>query len=313
VKIKEWLRNNFLHLKKGLAINESAFNEKANSPVNFRLRDASAEALIKDVEYAYKIGQGYLASLLKAGISLKGLRAIEFGPGHNFGTALYLACHGMNMAVADRFLSPWAAEYHPLFYQEFLRYLEEKEPELCVLPIRKVLDHKGYPHGVLTLHKYSIEDMTYLPSGIFDVTMSNAVFEHLYDVNKAFVQINRLTAEDGMGFHQVDHRDHRDFSRPLEYLILPEEEFRKMFAQCHGECGNRIRPRELQRIFRQNGFEIIKCDENITIPQDYLEDFYPRLQKAKDSIFSKLSKDDLTCISCQYIVRKKKNSDLHAN
>jgi len=277
------------------------------APVNFRSQDASPAALRKDAEYAHKIGQGYLASLIKTGISPKGLRAIEFGPGYNFGTALYLVCHGVRMAVADRFLAPWSNDYHPLFYREFIRYLNEVEPQLRTLPITRVLDKQGYPRNVLTLYQYSIEDMTCLPSGICDVTLSNAVFEHLYDVNKAFAQLSRLTAKNGIGFHQVDHRDHRDFSRPLEYLLLAEEEFREIFSNCHGECGNRMRPTEMERIFRDNGLEIMKRNENITATQEYLKDFFPRLQQAANSIFRTLPQEELSCISCQYIVKKKGN------
>ncbi len=141
-------------------------------------------------------------------------------------------------------------------------------------------------------------------SGICDVSLSNAVFEHLYDVNKAFAQLSRLTATGGMGFHQVDHRDHRDFQRPLEYLLLSNREFQKVFEGSHGECGNRMRPHEMARLFRNQGFEIIKCDENMTVDPEYLADLLPRLRQAKDSVFGNLSKEDLNCISCQYVIKK---------
>ncbi len=143
MSIKGRVRQFFLRIK-GRFNNKPVFAWR-NLPANFHSQDTSSEVLQKDSEYAYKIGHGYLAALLKAGMSPKGLRAIEFGPGHNFGAALYLACHGVKMAVADRFLSPWQSDYHPLFYKEFSLFLARMEPKLCLEPIEKVLGSWGYP------------------------------------------------------------------------------------------------------------------------------------------------------------------------
>jgi SAM-dependent methyltransferase len=69
----------------------------------------------------------------------------------------------------------------------------------------------------------------------FDVTLSNAVLEHVFDPLRAAVNLHRVTAPGGIGFHQVDFRDHRDFTRPLEYLLLDEFSYVRMF---HGSTGN---------------------------------------------------------------------------
>ena len=68
-----------------------------------------------------------------------------------------------------------------------------------------------------------------------------------------------------------------------------------------------MRPTEMERIFRDNGLEIMKRNENITATQEYLKDFFPRLQQAANSIFRTLPQEELSCISCQYIVKKKGN------
>lgn len=301
--IKEIFKK-FLFQLRGYRNNNVISVHASNFPVNLRERDVSEQALNKDAEYAYKIGRGYLTSFSQQGLSLQGLSVLEFGPGINFGTALYLVCHGARVRVADRFLSPWNDNYHLLFYRVFLNYLHEKEPQLNLDSISRVLETGGYPAEVLSLHHSSLEDLSHSNRELYDVTISNAVLEHLYDINKAFCQLSRLTKNGGLGFHQVDHRDHRDFTRPLEYLLLSDKEFEKIFSSCHGECGNRIRPDEMESVFSRHGFEVVARNENITASSDYLDDFYPRLQVAENSRFKNLSKDRLSCISCQYIIKK---------
>lgn len=303
MRVKEKLNRFFLKIRRLLDQEKPLLWR--NLPANFNSQDNSPEALQKDAEYAYKIGRGYLTVLNEVGLSLNGLRIVEFGPGCNFGTALYLACHGARMAVADRFLSLWRNHYHLAFYRKFFDYLKEKEPGLNLDPLRQVLNKRGYPPDVLTQYTNSLEDMVHLPAGFFDVTLSNAVLEHLYDVKQAFVQLSRLTKDGGVGLHQVDHRDHRDFSRPLEYLLLSDLKFKEIFTERHGECGNRMRPLEMEKLFEDCGFEVLKCSENMTLSPDYLKDFFPRLQQARDSAFYELKREELICISCQYIVRKK--------
>jgi 2-polyprenyl-3-methyl-5-hydroxy-6-metoxy-1,4-benzoquinol methylase len=88
------------------------------------------------------------------------------------------------------------------------------------------------------------------------MVVSIAVLEHLYDVESAFNHLSRVTKPEGLGSHMVDFRDHRDFSRPLEYLLMGENEFYGKFKATHGEIGNRYRPKEMQDLLESAGFEI---------------------------------------------------------
>lgn len=103
----------------------------------------------------------------------------------------------------------------------------------------------------------SLEDMSRsLEPNLVDITLSNAVFEHLFDVPAAYRQLARLMSPGAYGIHQIDHRDHRDFTRPWEFLLLSESEFRQMFQDRHGECGNRTPLDTMVSIFKTSGFDI---------------------------------------------------------
>ena len=66
--------------------------------------------------------------------------------------------------------------------------------------------------------------------GYFDALVSNAVLERIKNANKAFTELFRVTSSGGVGLHQVDYRDHRDFARPLEHLLLDPN-------RSHERCG----------------------------------------------------------------------------
>ena len=90
-------------------------------------------------------------------------------------------------------------------------------------------------------------------AGPADFVYSVAVFEHVRQVAAAARRSFQLTAPGGYGVHFIDLRDHRDFSRPLDFLAMTAEEWQ---AESGGS-ENRLRHHEHERIFRDAGFEIV--------------------------------------------------------
>src|SRR5262249_7098561 len=172
-----------------------------------------------------------------------------------------------------------------------------------VRPLRALVEAGGYPETVLTRIASPLETIP-LPDNSVDCVFSNAVVEHLYDLHASFRQLHRITRPGGFGLHQVDFRDHRNFDRPLEYLLMEEAEFQALFARCHGECGNRYRPDEAADPIRAAGFEVLDFQGNCFSRPEYLEDFLPRLRAAKRSRYRRLEARDLHVISGFFQLRK---------
>jgi hypothetical protein len=118
---------------------------------------------------------------------------------------------------------------------------------------------------------------------------------------------HRITRSGGYGIHQVDFRDHRDFSRPLEYLLLGADDFERMFAERHGECGRQIRPYEMRELFERGGFKVAGFDANWIAQDGYLDDFMPRLQ-ASHSAYRDVPRSELRAISGRFFLRKPANN-----
>jgi SAM-dependent methyltransferase len=86
--------------------------------------------------------------------------------------------------------------------------------------------------GLRAIEGVAVEQLGGLEPGSFDVVVSGAVFEHLYDPDAAFAAMDQVLAPGGLMLHKVDFRDHGMFTdagkHPLTFLTVPESLYRLM-------------------------------------------------------------------------------------
>ena len=277
---------------------------RAPTPVNLSERDVSPEAVAKDVEYAVKIGNEYLQQLAQVGLSARGIAVLELGPGINYGSALLLAAHDARVIVADRFLVPWQSPYHDRFYAELGAWVRRNAPEADASVVERFAASRGRASPLVREVAAPAESLREVGTAEVDVVLSNAMLEHSVRPTAVARELFRVTQPGGYGIHQVDFRDHRDFSRPLEYLLLSREEFARVFTASHGECGGQIRPGEMRECFEDAGFQVLGFDPNIVASDEYLDDFLPRLRAATTSQYRDFPAAELTAVSGRFLLRK---------
>ena len=277
----------------------------ALAPVNFKQRDCSTSALRQEVDYAITIGSGYLSMIRTAGLDPKMCRVLELGPGINYGAMMVLASYGVQPAVADRFPGGWSSDYHPAFYKLLGETVKTTLPGLDCSIFDRILDAEGYPDDCLKVIETGAEEMTMIEDADFNVTCSTAVFEHLHSPSRAISELSRITRSGGWGFHSIDFRDHRNFSRPLEYLLFDPREFERFFRHILAESGRQYRPKEIAELFQSSGFSVTECIPDIYVEPGYLVNFIPRLRAAKNSRYCNFSEEDLRVISARFTVQKK--------
>lgn len=272
-------------------------------PMNLRDRDSSLATIETEVAYAVGAGETYLNLLTSVGVDPNGKVILEIGPGTNFGGAMVLACHGAQLIVADRFLADWSPSYHPKFYNLLRGLLAADDPFADLSPLDRLVERNGYADSEIRRVHHSAEELREIPDGSVDIVLSNAVFEHLFDMPAACSELARISKPCAWGFHQVDFRDHRDYTRPLEYLLLGEEKFRRLFAWRHGECGSQWRPWEMARAFEEAGFEVLRFETSMTAEENYLRKFEPRLRKSS-SRYRHTPISDLAAIGGRFHLRR---------
>lgn len=255
----------------------------AVTPVNYRAQDVSPEAIAREADYAMQVGLGYArwiaAALGKDGPPLgplSGLDVLELGPGPSLGPAVLLACGGAHVTVCDRFATRWDDQYHPAVFRALLPRIEGIAPGSGE-PIRRLLKAGAFLPEVVRVAECAAEDLVSLEGQSADVMLSNAVLEHLADVPKAFEGFAHISRPGSVGLHQVDFRDHRDFSRPLEYLTLSNAAFDQLFEARMAECGNRWRARPMAAAFNAAGLSVRSFQANMSPDPDYLAGLKPRM------------------------------------
>ena len=268
--------------------------KKAKKKKENKSKDCSKEECIREaVGYAEEIFSHYERLFRERGIAMQGCQYLEIGPGRNFGSQLLMAELGASVTVADRFLAQWDPEFHPAFYRTLLARVGRSPA------IERVIEQSGYD-GVINLVSAPAEDLKGLPDRTFDIVMSNAVLEHVYDLGAAARELRRVSKPGAVHAHQVDFRDHRDFSRPLEWLLLSRRQFRRRAVKRNFESGCQTRPSELVSTFQDAGYTLDDTVPSHYADEKYLDEFMPRLRRAWFSPYRKWNRDDLRVVSGCY-------------
>jgi SAM-dependent methyltransferase len=277
----------------------------SQGPVNFSLTDLGAEQAEAAAHYALRVVNHYLTGLPGGRPALKGRCILELGPGTDFATSLILRGLGADaVTVADRFLSAWRQGHHAPIYRHVIRLMGERFPDADIRPLLDCLDAGSHPEQVIRQLPLPVEEISAQACGQFDLVFSNAVLEHVRRPANAARALHELTVPGGMGFHQVDFRDHRDMSRPLEFLLPDEGSFQDMFEGSFGECGNRIRPHQWRYLLQEAGFAHSDFQPDMFAQTSYLDDFLPRLRAAGASPYQDLGLEQLRPISGYFVLRR---------
>jgi len=275
-------------------------DEKAtlSQPVNYStsiLESKTGDQISEDIDYAIKIADSYLSDLKNNNLDISGKDVLELGPGINFGSAIILLWNGAKtVTVMDKYISKFTPSYHGQFYENLLKkysqihYNENKNT---------YIDYNlAVSSSKLNILEISLEDSGHVEFR-FDYVFSCAVLEHLNNPPIAINNLYNLMKDKSFGSHQIDFRDHRDFSKPLEYLKLEELEFLHLFESVHGECGNRLRSNQWIDLFNRYFLNNISFSPNMFAEKDYLNSLIIELNTNSVSNYSHFQPEILRVIS----------------
>jgi SAM-dependent methyltransferase len=191
-----------------------------------------------DVDQALRLVDGtFDAYLQHAGIGsdrLRGRRVLELGPGDNIGVALRFASAGASyVAAVDKFVPLHDSPYHRRLYAALRDHLPSDDQRrfdtaLDLSQDRIVLHDSRLQY----VYGKGFEDADSFAPASFDLIVSNAVLEEIYDSDHAFAAMHRLLRPGGYLLHKIDLRDYGMFTKygyhPLEFLTVPDAVYRRM-------------------------------------------------------------------------------------
>jgi SAM-dependent methyltransferase len=246
---------------------------------------------------------------------------LEIGPGYNLGVAFLAALSGAKKVYAvDAFPHPKGTDDDFIFAM-LTRLLEERSfffsevknfsDDVFVNHFARIVakdDHDVFSYRndkIELLFPYYAEKLP-LKDDSFDLIYTNAAFEHFLLPTQAVQEMYRVTRPGGISFHCVDHRDHRNFRKPLDFLALEDDQWIEVFKKLKQQDlssyshTNRMRSSEVVTLFEEHGFKTVKV---LPIPFMRCTIKDELFQRMTDH-YKKLSRDDISILGCNYIFQK---------
>ena len=190
---------------------------------------------------------------------LQGKRILELGPGDNLGVALrFLAAGAASVVCLDRFYSKRNAEHEREIYKALRERLSAEEQGRFDQAV-KLTDKVDFnPEKLRSVYGVSLEDFADKLAGEkFDLILSCAVLEEIYDPDPVFAAMDKLLGHGGNLIHVIDLGDYGMFRNqgmhPLTFLTISESIYKRMASDSG--LPNRKRLAYYVEKMKQLGYE----------------------------------------------------------
>jgi len=257
--------------------------------------------VLESVQYSINSVKEVISFLPNQSIKyLKNKNILEIGPGQDIGVVLVLMGLGAKKSyLVDPFFYNWNDELHCDYYMELLKKVTVEFPNYQFDALKQVCKIKSYNLPNLFILKSGLEQVENIPNKEIDISFSNACFEHFNNSKKAIQELARITKPGGIGFHQIDLRDHRDYTLPLEFLTMSDFMFSKFSKYSNCCSGNRIRHYEFIAYFNENDF---KCNftPNMFADTQYLN----KIKHKMNGKYKKINIEILKPLSGRFFIKK---------
>jgi SAM-dependent methyltransferase len=222
--------------------------QENNTP--FNQQESAFSDPIATARYEKQIFDSWIRQLERWVGRSKGLDVLELGPGIALATQILLAERGNRITVLDRYPPSWRDKFHPAVYAHVAQMVGGSAE------LERSAKAAGFEDICVRQVSEPAEKMKSLRNEEFDVVLSNAVMEHIRDLDRVCSELARVTKVGGLNIHQIDLGYHKNRERPLDHLLLSEVDFYQEANAAQFEYGNRWRAKEFIARFERAGMVI---------------------------------------------------------
>lgn len=196
----------------------------------------SSQSLSDSLAYLEKQFADYCEYAQLTPDHIRGSRILELGPGDNLGVALkFLAAGAASVVCLDRFYSKRNVEHEKEIYQALRKRLSSEEKTRFDQAISLTNNIQFNPERLQSIYGGTLEtfaDQLAQDYEAFDLILSCAVLEEIYDPDPTFAAMARLLAPGGCLVHKIDLSDYGMFRNqgmhPLTFLTISEPVYKRM-------------------------------------------------------------------------------------
>ena len=226
---------------------------------------------------------------------------LEIGPGANLGQGLLLVASGAKKYTGlDLYQPPELYNRHS--YAAAYDLLNLVAPQSIRVKADQIYSVKGEqvvfkPERMDYLFPRQSYDIR-MPDGSVDFVFSHSVFEHITDPDKTVTAIEKVLRRGGISAHDIDLRDHDDFSKPLEFLKTGEASWQARYTGEHKfTYTNRKRLSDFVAATERSGLKILKV-ETMKVPMS------EEIRRGLHADFQKYSLEDLAVVRALIVAEK---------
>jgi SAM-dependent methyltransferase len=217
-------------------------SEQIGQDAVISLPESQISAEVKKIRDIY---EQYLRYSRWSSATVAGKRVLELGPGFTIGVPLMFAADGASfVAGLDKFVRLQDSPYFITLYTRMRETMSNEQKAAFDRTIR--LQPKlslNSQFATYIDHKELTDSLQQLGPGGFDMIVSNAVIEEIYDPTPVFYAQGELLRPGGVMVHRIDLGDYGMFSKygfhALEFLTVPNWIYRRM-VEGSGQPNRRL-------------------------------------------------------------------------
>lgn len=254
------------------------------------------------IDYSRDVFEKYLYFLAVKDFPsfLQGKTVCELGPGATLTVALlFLAYGALRVLCFDRFPLVQNRQKIKLIAERLLEILpEEQKANLQKVIAFDVQGNITWDNSRLC-YLHNKKETVAIKEGTVDLVVSNAVLEHVSDLEGLFREMSRIMNPGAVMVHAADLGPHQlDFNTPLDFLAIPEWQWKLMTS--HRGAPNRARKSHYEILLQKYCFEILKFEVTERFTQTDIDMITTRVPLLRETI----SMEDLSCRSILFSARK---------
>jgi SAM-dependent methyltransferase len=274
--------------------------------VNFSGASIEDKDVPESVEYIEAVTGIYTSKLSAHGIEISNKTILEVGPGDNLGVALKLISLGAKKVIClDRFRCQRNENKVWAVYRELIERMTPKQREMASEAVLFTQDgYSFWSERIQYIVGTEVEKSPeILGREIADIILSNAVLEHVYNLEETFRNLVLLLKPGGYMYHGVDLRCHNRFKGKSELFFLTIPQWLWNLMGRNLGSPNRKRIGYYRDLFEKLRLTLISEEVTLEVDAEEIEKIYGHLDKE----FEGTSKEELEALAVAFVLRLENN------